>query len=302
MTSPTLTQRPEVGADIPAHFPDGRRRFIQWVRRFGHSRLAVALGMPHGSGRATVHSWTNLSAERLIAPAPKYMTHIVELSREFHFGGDPLRLEDLLEGTGGLRGAHSEPQQAWRYLAPGVRVNILDLDMSVITIDVVAKLLANLPRFAGAAGLYSVAQHCCLGTEWLLEHDPMPQPIGSLSRRRRAYDFLMHDSHEAILQDVISPISTSLVGDRYRQRKREVDLQFARHFGYRSEVNNEPGSDMARRIDQAMLATEELAFFGETSSTAKPLPIEIEVWDPQTSYLRFLDLYHYLKPAQEVAA
>lgn len=300
--SPTFEKRPEVGGDIPAHFPEGRRRFIQWVRKFGHQQLARELGMPPASGRATVHSWTNLQADRFIAPATQYLTHIVELSRENPFGLPPLTLEDLLDGTGGLRGSYAY-NRAFRFLAPGVKINLLQLDMQLVTIEVIAKLLANTPRYGGAAGQYSVAQHSCLGAEWLLEQDPvLTSAPRSSTRRKRAFDFLMHDSHEAILQDVISPIIRCFMSDAYRQRKREIDLQMAQHYGYRSMENNEPGSESARRIDQAMLSTEEMHFFGEVSTAATPLPIEIEVWDPQTSYLRFLELFHALRPVQEVAA
>ena len=291
-------QRNETQGEIPAHFPEGRRRLIQWVRRFGHMKLARELGMPETSGRGIIHSWTNVRAERLIAPSLKYASHICSLSSEFRHGMSPLTLDDIFQGTEGM---HSAPKHAFRFLAPGVRVDLLDLDLSQVTIELVASLLANTPRYAGAAGLYSVAQHCCLGADWLLTRDPMPQPLGSVTRLRRAFDFLMHDSHEALLQDIISPIARALVGERYRQRKREIDLQLARHFGYRSMENNETGSEVARRIDQAMLSTEELHFFGEYSTAASPLPIEIEVWDPQTSLRHFVNLFHQLKPQQELA-
>lgn len=298
----TDTKRVEVGGEIPAHFPEGRRRLIQWVVRFGAMRLARELKMPEASGRSTIGAWTNRSARTLVPPSLKYAQQIVMLSREFRCGMAPLTLDEIYEGTEGMRGFFPEEKHAFRFLARGIRVDILNLDMSAVSIEIVSNLLSKTPRYAGAADLYSVAQHCCLGTEWILEHARMSAPIGSTTRRKRAFDFLMHDSHEAILQDVISPIARALVGERYRQRKREVDAQMAQWFGYRSMENNEPGSEYTRRIDQSMLSTEELHFFGEVSTAATPLPIEIEVWDPLTSYSRFLDLYHHLKPAQEVAA
>ncbi len=297
-----ISSRPEVGGEVPAHFPEGRRRLIQWVIRFGAMRLARELKMPEASGRSTIGAWTNRSTSTLVPPSLKYAQQIVMLSREFRCGMAPLTLDDIYEGTEGMRGFFPEEKQAFRFIAPGVRVDLLNLDMELVTIEIVANLLAHTPRYAGAAGLYSVAQHCCLGTEWILEQAPMSAGHSSFLRRKRAFDFLNHDDHEALIQDIISPVARALIGERYRIRKREIDKQMARHFGYRSMENNEPGSEYARRIDQAMLSTEEMHFFGEVSTAATPLPIEIEVWDPQTSYLRFLDLFHHLKPAQEVAA
>lgn len=77
-----------------------RDRFVLWVQKMGRSRLARELG----ARRTTVAAWTNSEAKRPIPPAPSYANKIVELSKAHPLPDGPLTIEDIYDGTTGLRG------------------------------------------------------------------------------------------------------------------------------------------------------------------------------------------------------
>lgn len=66
----------------------------------------------------------------------------------------------------------------------------------------VAPALARLPRFGGHAGPYSVAQHCVLGADAMLEET---------GRTDYALAFLLHDAHEAYIGDMTTPVQLAIV-------------------------------------------------------------------------------------------
>lgn len=67
----------------------------------------------------------------------------------------------------------------------------------------VAPVLARTARFGGhlPAGAYSVAQHCVLGVRAIIAE------TGDIELARA---FLLHDAHEAYLQDMIRPVQSAL--------------------------------------------------------------------------------------------
>ncbi len=86
-------------------------------------------------------------------------------------------------------------------LADGTKVRLLNPSLKGVTIDTIATQLAKICRFNGACeGFYSVARHSV---------------IGALSLYRK-YDkatgaaFLMHDAHEVLTGDVITPVAQAL--------------------------------------------------------------------------------------------
>lgn len=80
--------------------------------------------------------------------------------------------------------------------------NLLD-DTSRLKIDIIeiADTLANMNRYGGRCGQYSVAQHS------VLVHDLVPKP--------HRFAALMHDAHEAICTDLPTPLKETLdhIGD-----------------------------------------------------------------------------------------
>ena len=92
----------------------------------------------------------------------------------------------------------------WLQTASGRKFDLLapTPEMVDFAIDI-PEALAALARFNGhvRAGVYSVAQHCCLGADFL-EKDT--------GRIDLAFAFLLHDAHEAYLGDMILPASEAL--------------------------------------------------------------------------------------------
>ena len=86
----------------------------------------------------------------------------------------------------------------------GRAVDLIDPLPSQIHFGDIAEGLAKIARFAGAtpAGPYSVAQHCVIGADILLERTKDP---------RLALAFLLHDAHEAYIGDITSPAKRALV-------------------------------------------------------------------------------------------
>ncbi|CAH1671855.1 hypothetical protein [Chelatococcus asaccharovorans] len=63
--------------------------------------------------------------------------------------------------------------------------------------------LARIPRFNGhvPGGPYSVAQHCCIGADAILDET---------GRADLAAAFLLHDAHEAYIGDIATPVARAL--------------------------------------------------------------------------------------------
>lgn len=98
---------------------------------------------------------------------------------------------------------------AWMQTAGGRAIELVG--QPVGTIDLmgdVADALARLPRFCGqvASGPYSVAQHCVLGARAILE-EPGPVIPGRIHLARA---FLLHDAHEFVTGDIITPVADAL--------------------------------------------------------------------------------------------
>ena len=101
----------------------------------------------------------------------------------------------------------------WMITASGRRFYPLDPRPEDVDWSDVAHHLARLCRYGGAvAGWYSVAEHCCLMTDWMLER-------GDIDMARYA---LVHDAPEAYIGDVIRPIKPDLPAFRGIEEPIEV--------------------------------------------------------------------------------
>lgn len=128
----------------------------------------------------------------------------------------------------------------------GLRYDLAVPNPEVLSIRDVARGLSYLNRFTGHAGLYSVAQHCVLGTRVLRDE-------GYTKGIQRA--FLLHDAHEIVTGDVASPIKIALRdvfrGSAWERFERTHRIAFARRFGIPSNVPRAVSS-----TDLRMLVTE----------------------------------------------
>lgn len=101
--------------------------------------------------------------------------------------------------------------RAWAQTASGRAFDLLDPSPDAVNFDTdVAEQLARNGRFAGAvgAGIYSVAQHCCIGADYLM---------GSTRDPLIAAAFLLHDAHEAWINDIPTPAVDALIAIARRE-------------------------------------------------------------------------------------
>lgn len=93
----------------------------------------------------------------------------------------------------------------WLQTATGRAFDLIEPRAEAVDFAVdVAESLARIPRFAGhvGAGPYSVAQHCVLGSDWILRDTGRPE---------LATAFLLHGAHKAYAGDIATPVSEALV-------------------------------------------------------------------------------------------
>ena len=97
----------------------------------------------------------------------------------------------------------AQARNPWVLTASGMAFDLINPTPEMVRWADVAESLARLARFNGhiSAGAYSVAQHCVLGAEALLEETGNPRLAGL---------FLLHDAHEAYVGDITSPVQKAL--------------------------------------------------------------------------------------------
>lgn len=164
----------------------------------------------------------------------------------------------------------------------GTEVDLLNPDLSAVSIEVIAAGLAKICRFNGQCGpadsIYSVAQHCVLVSE---QCDPQHALWG-----------LLHDTWEAFFGDDIAPKKRAL-GRPYVAVEHRGDRAVADRFGLPWPIpQNVKDCDLQMRATEHRdLRKGALISVGIES---KPYPFRIEVWDIPTARWRFLDRYYQL--------
>lgn len=163
----------------------------------------------------------------------------------------------------------------------GTYIDLVNPDFSDLDIKSIAWSLSMICRFNGhTSTFYSVAQHSVLASV-MVPHE-------------LAFDALMHDSAEAILGDVVSPLK-SLLRD-YKEIEKRIEEKLFSHFN----VNH---SDKIKEIDLILLATERDLLMPETGEVwpqikdVEPSNILIKqgIWSQEESYNLFLEQYNKLK-------
>lgn len=211
----------------------------------------------------------------------------------------------------------------WMQTATGRAMDLMAPHPEDVDLEAdVAEALARTPRFGGhvRSGPYSVAQHCCMGTDCILAAG------GSLELARA---FLLHDAHEAYCGDITSPLAEAL-GERVRAdvaphvlpewaagvfpsalRALKSDLDRAIHCAAGATWPLAPEiADQVKAWDIAMLAAERRQLLGRAPKpwqaaveSAKPAPLRgrIRVWPWPIAAdewrRRLHQLFPHLKPA-----
>lgn len=181
----------------------------------------------------------------------------------------------------------------------GKYFSLADIPNSVRNVDLqsIANSLANINRFTGHAGQWSVAQHCLLGCLYLKRFGYPDLAI---------WQFLLHDKSEALLQDIAAPIKRHL--NDYRSIEAAVDKEMEKLFPKAYSTTVEPAT-LIKETDYDMLKVERALFFSfgtggeryrpETEQDRKAWGFSIEdAWNLMTA----LDLYPVAVKLQKMSA
>lgn len=175
-------------------------------------------------------------------------------------------------------------------LPSGRYFDLDNLERNIVIPHDVAYSLAHINRFTGHLGPYTVAQHSYM--------------VSTLVPPEHAYDALMHEAAEVVLNDLSSPVKDML--PCYKALEKRLEEEFFRpYFGVRF------GSSLVKRADHIMLATEK-KWLGrqwgrqeeehdvddtwDMIKGVEPLEKELLRWSPQTAYRMFMQRYDEVKP------
>lgn len=170
-------------------------------------------------------------------------------------------------------------------LHSGFCVDLLTPDLSGLTLTDIATHLSRIPRFVGAtkgAHAYTVAQHCCLVADILAErhHTHMMQKAG-----------LLHDAHEALMGDIITPVKVALGRHVVHELERRLQVALSARFGLGPLVWCQPALSQA---DAEALATERRDLMARPTwpwpeASAMPLDwLALEPWSEARAHCNWL--------------
>ncbi len=162
-------------------------------------------------------------------------------------------------------------------------IDLLNPNFSKIKIETIAWSLSNLCRFNGhTAEFYSVAQHSVL--------------CSYLVPDNLAYDALMHDSAEAIIGDVSTPLK-NLLPD-YKKIESIIEIALFKTFGVKHplppEIKTADLTMLKAERDLLMPGTDETFYNLDHIPMNKILRVS-EVWDQKRSYERFMNRFKELE-------
>lgn len=159
----------------------------------------------------------------------------------------------------------------------GRHYDFLDPRPDDINVIDVAHGLANAGRFAGhTKSFYPIAQHCVIGSY--------------IVPKAFAFEFLMHDAHEAYTTDIPAPLK-ALLPDYQAIEDRSAGALRAT-FGLPLTTSPE-----VKHADIVMLATERRDLMPSDSTPwpilqgVEPLPKKIYTWSPARAKAAFLQRY-----------
>lgn len=154
--------------------------------------------------------------------------------------------------------------------ADGRYFDFTDPDPAVITLNAIARGLANTCRFGGQCrSFYSVAEHSI----W----------VSRLVPSHLAVHGLLHDAAEAFIGDMPKPLK-ELLPD-YKRVEQMVEAVLFAQFGFLSIPPE------VKQIDRVMLATEQLKIMDNRDhwvGTNEPADIVLECLSPEQAYRAFM--------------
>lgn len=167
-------------------------------------------------------------------------------------------------------------------IGEGKYVDIIDPDVSNISIYDIAHALSNTGRFGGhSKHFYSVAQHSVLGS---IKASSIPA----------AWDFLLHDAVEAFLTDMPSPIKYNLPD--YLKLEKVWETRLFERLGV-----SYPFFTEVKYLDLQALATERRDLLHRNGQWqvldgVTPWREKIQCWHPTYARYRFLKRAYQLHP------
>lgn len=178
----------------------------------------------------------------------------------------------------------SQPEiikRAWVITLSGKRFNILQPDPDAIEISDLACSLARQARFNGHTRFfYSVGQHACLCAQ-------------ASPTKEIALQMLHHDSTEAYIGDLVSPVK-ALLPDFHIIESR-IQWAIAQKFDLEF-----PDSKIVKQIDRRLLATEvrdlitkDLHSWGIAED--EPYDFPVIPWPSEVTEARFLEMHRSLR-------
>lgn len=180
----------------------------------------------------------------------------------------------------------NEIKDSWIRTYSGNKCFFFKPEKSNIDIVDIAHALSLVCRYNGAVRrFYSVAQHCCIIAQKLLDET---------GERHIAYQGLMHDSSEAFISDIPRPYKKHFEG--YKEAEERFEKWLAEKFYYRY-----PYSMGVKDHDVICLVTE-MRDMLEGEDWMKvgphPYPETIQPLDWGAARANFLVYYHMLRPEQ----
>ena len=155
-------------------------------------------------------------------------------------------------------------------------------------IDDIAHSLAHQNRYNGHTVVpYSVAQHCCLGAQYVKHKGFGPRSV------LRA---LLHDAAEAYMGDIISPVK-SMMPPALLEAERRLMMDIFVWAASGLPLEDEPLTDkMMDEIDQALFLSERRALFPPGTDwgdddVPPPMTFRIEAWSPMVAKSEFLKIF-----------
>ena len=140
---------------------------------------------------------------------------------------------------------------AWLQTASGKALTLLDPKPEQIELYDVAHGLSNVCRFSGQCKIfYSVAQHSVLASHVITLLDGFLK-LSAAERKALQLIALMHDSSEAFIADVPTPIKVHL--PFYKEVETKIMQAIATRFGLDFALFSHP---LVHEVDAVMLATE----------------------------------------------
>jgi len=183
----------------------------------------------------------------------------------------------------------------WIQTRDGHIVDLLEPDLSDLTIEEVAHALARLNRFTGHTKVaYSVAQHCVHASEqvdWARATGP---------ERLVRLAALLHDAHESVIGDISSPVKLAIRqlggGNALKRLDERMESAFWSRFGggFVACANE------VKQVDLRLLVTERRDLLGDFEAQPwevdyEPFEDRISAWSIDIAEWKFLARYAELK-------